>query len=396
MMQAISNRVEIELESHPVLPGGDEMTERIAEASPRLKARIGGAFYLFGLLTAAFGELSLHGSMRIAAGLIGVSGMVVMTLFLYDIFRAVNRGLSLLAASFSLVGLTFEALRSQPRGINVAIVFAGLYCLLIAYLIFCSTFLPRILGALMAIGGLGWLTFLSTPLANHLSPYNVASGVLGELSVMLWLLVMGVNTQRWNEQERIAEASPRPRARITGVVYLLYFLTAVSAQVFVGQGRVVAYDAVNLVAYAFYIAVTLLFLNMFWPVNRSLSLLAAFFSLAGCANDVLGLFKVAPYEISSLVFFGPYCILIGYLIFRSTFLPRILGLLMAFAGVGWLILLTPFANPLSTYLKVLGFIAEASLMLWLIVKGVSVQRWKEQAIAARSSDEPPGVVHMPD
>ena len=81
--------------------------------------------------------------------------------------------------------------------------------------------------------------------------------------------------------ERIAEASPRPSARITGVVYLLYFLTAVSAEVFVGRSRLVAYDAVNLIAYAFYIAVTLLFYYLFKPVNRSLSLLAAFFSLVG-------------------------------------------------------------------------------------------------------------------
>jgi len=125
--------------------------------------------------------------------------------------------------------------------------------------------------------------------------------------------------------ERIAEASPRPKARITGVVYLLYFLTAVSAEVFVGRGRLFAYDAVNLMAYAFYIAVTLLFYYMFKPVKRSLSLLAAFFSLVGCANGVLSLFNLAPYKISSLVFFGPYCLLIGYLIFRSTFLPRILG-----------------------------------------------------------------------
>jgi hypothetical protein len=370
------------------------MMERIAGASPRLKARIAGALYLLSLLTAAFGELSLHGRLRIAAGLVGVSGMAAMTVLLYDIFGPVNRGLSLLAAFFSLIGLTFEGLRSQPRGMNVAIVFAGFYCILIGCLIFRSTFLPRILSVLMAIAGVGWLTFLSTPLANRLSPFNVASGVLGEGLVMLWLLVMGVNVQRWKERELVAEASPHPRARITGVVYLLYFLTAESAEVFVGRGRPVAYDAVNLVAYAFYIAVTLLFLCMFSPVNRSLSLLAAFLSLAGCANDVLGLFKLAPYEISSLVFFGPYCIFIGYLIFRSTFLPRILGLLMAFAGVGWLIFLTPFANPLSTYLKVLGFIAEASLMLWLIVKGVNDQRWKEQAIAARSSDEPLGVVHV--
>jgi Domain of unknown function (DUF4386) len=182
--------------------------------------------------------------------------------------------------------------------------------------------------------------------------------------------------------DRIREASPGPKARITGVVYLLYFLTAVSAEAFVGRGRLVVYDAVNLIAYAFYIAVTLLFYYMFKPVNRSLSLLAAFFSLVGCANDVLGLFNLAPYNISSLVFFGPYCLLLGYLIFRSTFLPRILGVLMAFAGLGWLIFLSPLENRLSTYLKVLGFLAEASLMLWLLVKGVNVQRWKEQASAA--------------
>ena len=77
------------------------------------------------------------------------------------------------------------------------------------------------------------------------------------------------------------------------------------------------------------------------------------------------------------LFFGPYCLMLGYLIFRSTFLPRILGVLMAlagFAGLGWLTFLSPLANYLSTYLKVLGFLAEASLMLWLIVKGVNLQR----------------------
>ena len=182
--------------------------------------------------------------------------------------------------------------------------------------------------------------------------------------------------------ERVAEASPRPGARITGSVYLLYFLTAVSAEVFVGRGRLVLFDAVNLFADAFYIAVTLLFYYLFKPVNKGLSLLAAFFSLLGCANDVLSLLNLAPYKINSLVFFGPYCILLGYLIFRSTFLPRILGVSMAFAGLGWLVFLSPLANYLSTYLKVIGFLAEMSLMLWLIIKGVNVQRWKEQASTA--------------
>jgi hypothetical protein len=173
-----------------------------------------------------------------------------------------------------------------------------------------------------------------------------------------------------------------PRARITGVVYLLYFLTAVANEAFVGRDRLFVFDAFDLVAHAFYIAVTLLFYYMFRPVNRNLSLLAAIFSLVGCANDVLSLFNLAPYKISSLAFFGPYCLLIGYLIFRSTFLPRTLGVLMALAGAGWLIVLSPLASQLSTYLEILGFVAEASLMLWLIVKGVNIPRWKERASAA--------------
>jgi Domain of unknown function (DUF4386) len=146
----------------------------------------------------------------------------------------------------------------------------------------------------------------------------------------------------------------------------------------------------NLIAYAFYIAVTLLFYYLFKPVNRNLSLLAAFFSLLGCANDVLRFFNLAPYKISSLVFFGPYCLLIGYLIFRSTFPPRILGVLMAFAGLGWLIFLSPLTNHLSTYHKVLGFLAEASLMLWLIVKGVTFNDGRSRP-AQRSTDGVPGL-----
>ena len=71
--------------------------------------------------------------------------------------------------------------------------------------------------------------------------------------------------------------SPRAKARITGIVYLLYFLTAISDEVFLGRGRLVVFDVVNLIAYAFYIAVTLLLYYMFRPVNRSLSLLAALF-----------------------------------------------------------------------------------------------------------------------
>jgi hypothetical protein len=108
----------------------------------------------------------------------------------------------LLAASINLVGLTCGAFRWNPRGVDITVVFGGFSFLLIGYLIFRSTFLPRILGAPMALAGLGWLTYMSPPLANRLSPYNLASGILGQGLVMLWLLVMGVNVPRWTEQAR--------------------------------------------------------------------------------------------------------------------------------------------------------------------------------------------------
>jgi hypothetical protein len=181
------------------------MMERIAEASPRFKARIAGALSLLSLLAAVFGEFIVR-RFEIAGDLIAVSGNIVVTLLLYGIFKPVNRGLSLLAASFNLVGLTFGALRWNPRGVDLPVVFDGFSCLLIGYLILRSTFLPRILGALMAFAGLGWATYLSPPLAHYLSPYNLAFGILGQESVMLWLLVMGVNEQRWKEQASRAVA----------------------------------------------------------------------------------------------------------------------------------------------------------------------------------------------
>ena len=228
--------------------------------------------------------------------------------------------------------------------------------------------------------------------------------------------------------ERIGEGSLRPRARLTGVVYLLYFVTVMSAE-FLVKGLVVAGDAaatannilahenlfrvgfaINLIATALYLALTALFYELFKRVGRTLALLAAFFSIAGCAIQAasyvcyaapfavlggapyLSVFKVeqlqalvlmllklrSQAEQIDLVFFGFFDLLIGCLILRSTFLPRILGAPMALAGLGWMIFLyPPLANELSRYILPIGFLAELFLMLWLLVKGVNVQRWRE-------------------
>jgi hypothetical protein len=179
------------------------LMERIAKTSPRFKARIAGVLFLLGLVSAVFGEFIVR-KLEIAGDLIAVSSMIAVTLLLYDIFKPLNKGLSLLAASCNLVGLACGALRWNPWGVDIPVALNGFYCFLIGYLIFRSTFLPRILGALVGIAGLGWLTFVSPPLAKYLSPYNLACGLLGEGSVFLWLLVMGVNVQRWKERASAA------------------------------------------------------------------------------------------------------------------------------------------------------------------------------------------------
>jgi hypothetical protein len=82
--------------------------KRIREVSPRLKARIASVLFLLLLLTAAFTEFFVRGKLSFAAdlavGIIEVSCMIAVTLLLYDIFKSVNRSLSLLAASFNFVG----------------------------------------------------------------------------------------------------------------------------------------------------------------------------------------------------------------------------------------------------------------------------------------------------
>jgi hypothetical protein len=180
------------------------ITGRIAEASPNCKARMAGGLYLFSVGTAVVGESFVHGGLAIAAGLIAVAGMMAVTLLCYDIVKPANQNLAWFAASFSLAGLTLEALRWNPQGVDIAMVLHGLYCVLIGYLVFRSALLPRLLGAMMAFGGLGWLTFLSPPLQTFLSPYNLACGFIGEASVMLWLLVSGLNAQRGKEQASAA------------------------------------------------------------------------------------------------------------------------------------------------------------------------------------------------
>jgi hypothetical protein len=235
------------------------MTERRAESSPRLRARVAGVFYLLvfvmgGIALSVGGNLVPQGDaaatasnvlaheslfrLRFATDLIATVCYVVVTALFYDLFKPVSRRLSLVAAFISVVGcsigaascifylapltilggapylsaFTPEQLRALAllffklyvQAYGIGLVFFGFYCLAIGYLVVRSTFLPRALGVLMAFAGLGWLTFLSPSLVSSLSPYVLAPGIIGEGALTLWLLAMGVDAKRWNEQAAVS------------------------------------------------------------------------------------------------------------------------------------------------------------------------------------------------
>jgi hypothetical protein len=162
---------------------------------------------------------------------------------------------------------------------------------------------------------------------------------------------------------------------------------------------------------ASYLVVTALFYELFKPVNRTVARVAACFSLTGCAVQAFAcLFEHAPFVVLggaqylsvfrpeqlqavayvflklyslgyslSLVFFAIYNGLNGYLMIKSTFLPRFLGVLMILGGVCWLAFLSPpLGTRLFPYLLVCD-VGEALLILWLLFAGVDAERWREQA-----------------
>jgi hypothetical protein len=170
-------------------------------SSPHRRARIAGAVYVVTFLTGG-AALVLRGPLGAAAGLAAAASYVAVTLLFYVLFKPVSRRLSLLAAAVSLTGVAIGILgplHLLPFRIN-GLAFFGFYCLLLASLVARSTFLPLFLAPLLAFAGLGWLTFFSPSLASALYPYVLFPGLIGEGALTLWLLVKGVDAERWNEQ----------------------------------------------------------------------------------------------------------------------------------------------------------------------------------------------------
>ena len=216
-------------------------------------------------------------------------------------------------------------------------------------------------------------------------------------------------------------------ARIAGLLYLIVIATGLFAEVFVRQALKVSGDAMltahniqssemlfrwgfvaDIINFVCGLPCVLIIYFLFKQINKFLLQLALIFVVIQTAIIAVNLLnQISPLLILSnntylktfqpnqlaalsqlslniqgvgygigLVFFGFYCLLVGYVIFKSKMVPKFLGILYIISGLGYLInsfimlLSKGFANPVFTYVAIPIFIGELSFCLWLLIKGV--------------------------
>jgi hypothetical protein len=230
----------------------------------RLVARVGGLLYLIIIILGALGEAVVRGSIVVpgnatatAANLrsmewlwrLGVAGEVVLltcaialALILYVLLRPVSRDLALLAVFFNLVSIAIEgvgavslaaallpmtgagyvnaftpeqlnvmallSVRTHTAGFGIALIFFGVECVILGYLISRSGYMPRTIGVLMQVAGVCYVInsfalLLSPPLSSRLFPAILIPSLIAELSLALWLLVKGVRADNWDQYDAL-------------------------------------------------------------------------------------------------------------------------------------------------------------------------------------------------
>ena len=228
---------------------------------------------------------------------------------------------------------------------------------------------------------------------------------------------------------KIADLSPRKTARMAGLFYLIFILTTVLAQV-VRSNIIVSGDAVatannimgselffrfgfvtELVSAVFFVLAAWALYVLLKPVNKNLALLFLLLNLGGvaveCINalnlfaaiqflsgaNYLNVFQTGQLQamaMSSLdlytsgfliaqIFFSAWLLPLGYLVYKSRSLPRLLGILLIidfFGNMSWFLqgFLLPDYGILAYPGNVISFIAEISLTLWLLIMAVKEQK----------------------
>jgi hypothetical protein len=241
----------------------DEKANLFSETSPKLTARLVGVLLLLTISAGIFAQIFISGklvNLNDAAAtatnilnneslfrlgfvvfLFEMACQIFMTALFYRLLKPVNKNLALLAMviglagcviktfsrvfflapllvlgnELSLKGFTTEQLQSlalvflriNDLGPTIALYFFGLESIIRGYLILKSTFLPKFLGIMGMIAGLGWLSFIHPPLGYKLFPFVALYALIVVIVEIFWLLVFGVNEQRWLERAKAAKQS---------------------------------------------------------------------------------------------------------------------------------------------------------------------------------------------
>lgn len=237
------------------------MTDHSIESSPQLYARAGGAFYLIIIALGVFGQAFVRDRIvvagdaaatasnitsaeslwrfGIAAEYLAIICTVALAMIYYFLLRPVSKEINLLATLFRMVAVVVQAvavlnlvaalfplgdaaylrsftpeqlhamtslaIRSHAYGYGVALLFTGCTFLFHGYLIFKSGYLPKTLGVLIEVAGLGYLAnsfalILYPTVAGLVFLAIILPVFVGEMSLSLWLLVKGVNVVKWNDR----------------------------------------------------------------------------------------------------------------------------------------------------------------------------------------------------
>jgi hypothetical protein len=173
----------------------------LLQTDPRRFARIAGALYLL-VFILGIAALKTTGDRRLAAQLLAAAVYYVVTAMLCLLYMPVSRTGSLVTALFSFAALTIGVLGdfgAVRLPFNTLVLF-GAYCIGLGWLTLKAAFLPSAIGVLLIVAGSGWLTYVHPPLVTRLGPLAMAAGMLGEGALTLWLLIAGVDPERWLAQ----------------------------------------------------------------------------------------------------------------------------------------------------------------------------------------------------
>jgi len=243
---------------------------------------------------------------------------------------------------------------------------------------------------------------------------------------------MGATTAKAVPGARGRGSAARMQARIVGLLYVLIAVLAAFGEVYVRGGMVVSADpsrtaenilanqqlyrvagATDILVLACDVAVAVLFYTLFKYVDRTIALLAAAFRLSLVAVNgaavlthyapimllrpdkgmsaigreqlqALAMFSLKLHSTAfsiAIVFFGIHCVLVGYLIYRSGFLPRIFGALWVLAGTLYvthsmlILLAAPVSGSSMDIILLVAGLSELSLAPWLLLAGLDSAKW---------------------